>query len=163
MDIHPRPRDRCVDLLAQGCLEEGAESWAKPMLLQQETDAMCLEEWCNTNLQHRQTASKRERADDAKKSMTNRTTRYEERSAAHCTPMQCITSGACDGQDACHSRPQRSGSFKHDVQLAHNAGRDCDATCFGVYPICYHQGPSICIIYLTESHSYASCMSPAVL
>ena len=100
--------DRHADLLAQGCLEEGAKGWAKPMLLQQETDAMCLEEWCNTNLQHRQTASKRERADDAKKSMTNRTTRYEERSAAHCTPMQCITSGACDGQDACHQ--DRSGA-----------------------------------------------------
>ena len=31
-------------------------------------------------------------------------------------------------------------TFKHGVQLAHNAGRDCDTTYYGVYPICYHQG-----------------------
>ena len=83
-DFRQAKMDKHADFLFQSCLEEEAKGWATPMLQQQEIDAMFPDGWCPTPaFSIEQASGKLRRIDDAKRGMSNRTARYEEKVQLH--------------------------------------------------------------------------------
>ena len=161
-DFRQAKMDKYTNVLFQSCREEEAKNWATPMLQQQEVEAMFPGGWWPTlACSSEQASGKLRRIDDAKRGMSERTARYEEKVQL---PTAIQPAGTarwhCDGQ-RCRAPQDSEGTaaevFEHggeDLPDAYrglvDAEKDRAATCWDKAPPGWYHLFQLCRRYCSS-------------